>query len=108
MRATPSGFWAGRCGLASLVCMSVQPASAEPGLIGEQSRATIQISVSVAPRFDYLEKGAASPVRSARAADAALSSNLVRYTVVRMSPDSQERGAADMGRASQLLIVVPD
>jgi len=108
MRVTQSGFWAGRCGLALLVCMSVQPASAERGLIAEQSRATIQISVSVAPRIDHLEKGATSPVRGTQAAEAAVSSNMVRYTVVRISPDAQERGAADMGRAPQLLIVVPD
>ena len=105
MRVTRSRSCAGRCGLALLAC--AQPASAEPGLIGDQSRATIKISLSVAPRFNDLAKSAASQGSDAQAADAARSSNMVRYTV-RMSPDAQERGAADTGRGSQLLIVVPD
>jgi hypothetical protein len=103
-----SGSRMSRCGLAVLACTSAQPASAERGTIGEQSRATVRISVSVAPRFRDLAKTVEPTVGPGQPGGARLSSNMVRFTVVRMSPDAQDRAAGETSNAPQLLIVVPD
>lgn len=108
MRVKRSGSRARRWGLALLLCISAQPASAERGTVGEQSRATIQISLSVAPRFPNLAKSARPASSVGEAGDVARSSNMARFTVVRVPPDAQPRGAGGSGEAPQLLIVVPD
>jgi hypothetical protein len=96
-----------RIGLALLVSASAQSASAEPGTVGEQSSATIRISVSVAPRFHDLARNAMTSGSAGQPVDAQ-QSNMVRVRLVRASPLLNGPGAGDANGRAQLLIVVPD
>jgi len=85
-----------------------QAAAQSRGAIGAQSRATVGISVSVAPRF-FLPAGA-TPGPSIDSAPLLLESNapMLRYRIELQPLPGDKAPAAATARRPQLLLIVPD
>jgi len=105
--------WIGMGCLLTLMLSSRAAADMRHGTLGEQSRATVRIRVSVAPRFTL--RSGETDIAHARALMANVPT--ARFSVERIAASSETKvvragdkpqSSNDSGRPPSLLLVIPD
>lgn len=94
-------------GLALLLSSAAQ-AAAPAGALAGQSRATIQISISVAPRVHVAESAGEQLASREPGKTGPFVAAGIRYDIVRSPADGADGRSRQAPRTPELLLVVPD